>query len=228
MYPVISVNLDCPVTIWIAHPCYHPSHIIDPDFMDWVGHFGSFGHGDMMPLWCPSGMARAGLTTVQGPGARSSQVAERAVKLRDVVDVGALAQFVGNWLEVSTTKRRPELSWFYATKDLGNLFKQATKLQSGWWFGTSVFPLGIIIPTDFHTVHNLVSSTAQGGGGSFKNRKPIGEVGCCESGMAERSHWWTERWLRSPLFLSLSLTTYLPIYLSIYLFIYRSISLSLI
>jgi hypothetical protein len=32
------------------------------------------------------------------------------------------------------------------------------------------------------------SSTAQGGGGSFKNRKPIGEIGCCESGMAERSH----------------------------------------
>jgi len=32
------------------------------------------------------------------------------------------------------------------------------------------------------------SSTAQGGGGSFKNSKPIGEVGCCESRMAERSH----------------------------------------
>ena len=30
------------------------------------------------------------------------------------------------------------------------------------------------------------SSTAQGGGGSFKNRKPIGEAVCCESGMAER------------------------------------------
>ena len=28
----------------------------------------------------------------------------------------------------------------------------------------------------------------QCGGGSFKNRKPIGEVGCCESRMAERSH----------------------------------------
>ena len=40
------------------------------------------------------------------------------------------------------------------------------------------------------------SSTAQGGGGSFKNRKPIGEVGCCESRMAERIHWWTERWLK--------------------------------
>ena len=37
------------------------------------------------------------------------------------------------------------------------------------------------------------SSTAQGGGGSFKNRKPIGEVGCCESRMAERIHWWAER-----------------------------------
>ena len=39
------------------------------------------------------------------------------------------------------------------------------------------------------------SSTAQGGGGSFKNRKPIEEVGCCEPRMAERIHWWTDRWL---------------------------------
>ena len=72
------------------------------------------------------------------------------------------------------------------------------------------------------------SSTAQGGGGSFKNRKPIGEIGCCEPGMAERVHWWTERCLRSPLFLSLSLTIYLPTSLSsMYLSIYRSIYLSL-
>ena len=77
-----------------------------------------------------------------------------------------------------------------------------------------------------HTI--LTSSTAQGGGGSFKNRKPIGEIGCCESGMAERIHWWTERCLRSPLFLSLSLTIYLPTNLSsMYLSIYRSIYLSL-
>ena len=32
------------------------------------------------------------------------------------------------------------------------------------------------------------SSIAPGGGGSFKNGKPIGDVGCCDSGMAERSH----------------------------------------
>ena len=96
---------------------------------------------------------------------------------------------------------------------------------------------------DFLVILMLIytSSTAQGGGGSFKNRKPIGEVGCCESRMPERSHWWTDRWLRSPLFLSLSpsfslflslsfsfsdnLPTYLPIYL--YFYIYRSIYLSI-
>ena len=45
--------------------------------------------------------------------------------------------------------------------------------------------------TLFSIIQNEIkytSSTAQGGGGSFKNRKPIGEIGCCESGMAERSH----------------------------------------
>ena len=75
----------------------------------------------------------------------------------------------------------------------------------------------------------FTSSAAQGGGGSFNNRKPIGEVG--ESGMAERSHWWTERCLIS-LTLSISFSNYLPTYLSIfyvsiYLSVYLSISLSL-
>ena len=73
----------------------------------------------------------------------------------------------------------------------------------------------------------VTSSTAQGGGGSFKNRKAIGKVGCCESRMAERSHWWIERWLMSPLFLSLSLTIYLPTYLCIYRSFYLSICLSI-
>ena len=60
----------------------------------------------------------------------------------------------------------------------------------------------------------------------------IGEVGCCESRMAERIHWWTDRWLRSPLFLSFFfsfsdyLPTYLPTYLSTYLPTYL-LSLSL-
>ena len=66
-------------------------------------------------------------------------------------------------------------------------------------------------------IYIYTSSAAQGGGGSFKNRKPIGEIGCCESGMAERSHWWTERCLRSPLFLSFSLCFSIFLWLSTYL-----------
>ena len=85
-----------------------------------------------------------------------------------------------------------------------------------------------------HThIYIHTSSTAQGSGGSFKNRKPMGEVGCCASQMAERSHWWTERWLRSPLFLSLSLSVslsfslFLSLSLSFSLFLSLSLSLSL-
>ena len=38
----------------------------------------------------------------------------------------------------------------------------------------------------------FTSSTAQGGGGSFKNRKRIGEIDCCEWQMSEQKHWPTE------------------------------------
>ena len=52
-------------------------------------------------------------------------------------------------------------------------------------------PLGVVKDIQLYIyicIQIYTSSTAQGGGGSFKNRKPIGEVGCCESRMAERSH----------------------------------------
>ena len=64
------------------------------------------------------------------------------------------------------------------------------------------------------------SSTAQGGGVSFKDRTPIGELGCCDSCMEERTHWWIKRWLECR-------ATYLFVCLSIYLSIYRSIYLSI-
>ena len=73
-----------------------------------------------------------------------------------------------------------------------------------------------------HGFHGYASSTAHGGGGSFKNRKPIGEVGCCESRMA--GDW---RLLSFSLFFSLSLIIYLPTDLSIHLSISLSLSLSL-
>ena len=52
-----------------------------------------------------------------------------------------------------------------------------------WYYNVLYINMGILI-----WVIICTSITAQGGGGSFKNRKPIGEVGCCESGMAERIH----------------------------------------
>jgi hypothetical protein len=45
--------------------------------------------------------------------------------------------------------------------------------------------------TKYHVYVNKTKKTtsaAQGGGGSFKNRKPLREVGCCDSRMAERIH----------------------------------------
>ena len=79
-----------------------------------------------------------------------------------------------------------------------------------------------------HDVHISLytSSTAQGGGRSFKNRKPIGEIGCCESGMAERIHWYGPKgaWGLLSFSLFLWLSTHLPTYLlCIYLSIYLSI-----
>ena len=34
----------------------------------------------------------------------------------------------------------------------------------------------------------ITSRAARGGGGSFKNSKRIGEIGCCESRMTKRKH----------------------------------------
>ena len=108
--------------------------------------------------------------------------------------------------------------------------------QTGWRMACERCESASVSTNMYRNTHVYVcivlyytSSTAQGGGGSFKNRKPTGEAVCCEWGMAERSHWWSERWLISlTISLSLSLTIYLPTYLpnlSIYLPIYLSLSL---
>ena len=65
----------------------------------------------------------------------------------------------------------------------GSCFREKSGIQACW-------PL---IPNILKEEAPIITSSAtQGVGGSFKNRKPIGEVGCCESRMAERIHWWTE------------------------------------
>ena len=50
------------------------------------------------------------------------------------------------------------------------------------------FPKQILTPSRFKFILLITSSTAQGGGGSFKNGKPIGEVSWCDAKMAERTH----------------------------------------
>ena len=49
---------------------------------------------------------------------------------------------------------------------------------------------GMSIPVYINIVYYnyITSSTAQGGGGSFKKRKTIGEIGCCESRMSKQKH----------------------------------------
>ena len=78
------------------------------------------------------------------------------------------------------------------------------------------------------SMNQYTSSTAQGGGGSFKNRKPIGEIGCCESGwQSEATDGPKGAWGLLSFSLFLWLSTYLPAYLlCIYLSIDLSISLS--
>ena len=117
----------------------------------------------------------------------------------------------------------------------GRCHRSAGSLAHSDWIcaGESYFhfpcpSIWILLRSSSNSLCIYTSSTAQSGGGSFENRKPIGEVGCCESRMTGRSHWWTDKWLRSPLFLSLSFSfsDYLPTYLPTCLCIYLSICLS--
>jgi len=70
-------------------------------------------------------------------------------------------------------------------KQVSNMGSQKRSKQSA----AEGIPIDYLSNTYQHVFTYVnTSSTAQGGGGSFKDRKPIGEIGCCESGMAERSH----------------------------------------
>ena len=86
--------------------------------------------------------------------------------------------------------------------------------ESDWFTWILIFPTQkmILIPMANHGL--LTSRTAQGGGGSFKTRKPIGAKPLMQKVLEVSS-------------LSLSLTIYLPTYL-IYLSIHISIDLSLL
>ena len=90
-----------------------------------------------------------------------------------------------------------------------------------FWWGpvpssttSSFWTLGLDIQGAFLKSYELnVTQCCTGGGGSFKDRNPIGEVSCCDAWIAERIHWWTERWLRLWVFFPLPLSIFL--YLSV-------------
>ena len=61
-------------------------------------------------------------------------------------------------------------------------FRLVLKVQPKWNFSD-------VPHEDFqHWDCQLPTRTAQGGGGSFKDTKPVGEVGCCYAWMAEQIH----------------------------------------
>ena len=71
----------------------------------------------------------------------------------------------------------------------------------------------------------------KGGGGSFKDRKPVGEVNCCDSWTAERTDGpeggWGADFLSLSLCLSVSFSVCVILSLSLYFFIYPSTYLSI-
>ena len=135
-----------------------------------------------------------------------------------------------SWSESFDDLRARKLSrdqWLqYAYYSIGFSTRKRTRRKTPFRFSRTQTKGSCCLNISIHT-----SGTAQGGGGTFKNRKPIGEVGC-ESGMAERSHWLTDRCLiclvlSLSLFCCLSLTINLPTYRSIYVSIDLSICLSI-
>ncbi len=53
-----------------------------------------------------------------------------------------------------------------------------------WWMDDSE----LRFYSNWKSILSNTSSTAQGGGGSFKKRKTLGQIGCCESRMSKQKH----------------------------------------
>ena len=62
------------------------------------------------------------------------------------------------------------------------------KLPGQDWKTRRGHPIFLHFLLVYPEILDRTSSTAQGGGGSFKTRKTIGEIGCCESRMSKQKH----------------------------------------
>ena len=72
---------------------------------------------------------------------------------------------------------------------LGTFIPQMSKKTTTRFSATDIKLTSLL---DKVLVASHTSSTAQGGGGSFKNRKRIGEIDCCEWRMSKQKHWPTD------------------------------------
>ena len=111
----------------------------------------------------------------------------------------------------------------------------AINLHLFWGFSMAMLNNQVVLYLDRQETDNYqwttpnhcldTGSTTQGGGGSFRDGKPIWELGCCDSWMAEWTHWWIERRLERP---AIYLSVYPSLDLSIDLSIHPSIHLSIV
>ena len=73
-----------------------------------------------------------------------------------------------------------------------NTLHKSSKYLSHPLEQTSKVRVKIIVTLTLRNIYiyayTATSRAARGGGGSFKNRKRIGEIGCCESRMTKRKH----------------------------------------
>ena len=90
---------------------------------------------------------------------------------------------------------RVETHWSKVVWDGPTAFIDIDYIVGFAWFWVCVMVFfgdkspGAVSIGKYHS-NNYTSRAARGGGGSFKNRKRIGEIGCCESRMTKRKHWW--------------------------------------
>ena len=94
-----------------------------------------------------------------------------------------MSAFVIDYLKIIAIPRRPNLILFNHLNPAFQICTTAGKRKN-----MLIIQNWLLCSCRFHCYYNSTSRAARGGGGSFKNRKRIGEIGCCESRMTKRKH----------------------------------------
>ena len=95
--------------------------------------------------------------------------------------------FRKHWAHVLAGSWPHHSTWFKEAQKVYGKSINISYIYIYIYFNVSIY--GFVYGRFISILKMWTSSTAQGGGGSFKYRKPIGEIGGCESPMAEQKHW---------------------------------------